>query len=112
MDRYRLYVIETIAFGMAALLSAAGAVYFLASGECFLGIIGALMTLVALDNVFCSSRMKTCGIMVNTHWAVPPFLKRPAREKTAIMHVPKRNKQRRSHRYNQQPPKNVLLHPR
>ncbi len=75
LSSYTKYVIVTLAFGAFGLLGLGYGVYFLMTKKYFLFVIGILIFLVAMDNFFCSARLKKCGITIPSHYAAPPFLR-------------------------------------
>ncbi len=78
---YKIYVIETLAYGVFSLFAFTGLIYFLFIKDYFLVFLSIIALLVSLDNFFCSSRTKKCGFSVRKHFIIPPFLKRSAKGK-------------------------------
>ncbi|MBI2452043.1 hypothetical protein HYV50_03110 [Candidatus Pacearchaeota archaeon] len=74
---YVFYVIETIAFEVVGIAALFGVVYFSISENYFLSILSVLAFLVALDNFFCSSRAKKCGLgfLDKGHYVIPPLFR-------------------------------------
>lgn len=73
--KYRQYVIGTVAYGIAALAGILGGVYFLLKQQWLLVVVFVLITYVALDNFFCGTHLKKCGMPVTRHYVMPPFLR-------------------------------------
>ena len=71
MDPGTRYVVATHLYALCAVLGVGLGILFARRGEWFLVALCALFTAVALDNVFCGSRLRTAGCVVEGHYAFP-----------------------------------------
>jgi hypothetical protein len=71
MDPWTRYVIATWLYVLCAATGAVLAALFTIRQQWFLVVICALFALVALDNVFCASHLRTAGCPVRGHYAIP-----------------------------------------
>jgi len=73
--KYRSYVLWTVLYGVLAIAGIVGAVFFFLEKDWFLFVVNLLIVYVAADNFFCGTHLKKCGIPVQSHYVIPPFLK-------------------------------------
>ena len=70
------YVIETMLYGLTALIGIISTAIFLIQMNWFIVMVSIAVILVSLDNFFCGTRFgKVCSIKTK-HYIIPPFLKR------------------------------------
>jgi len=76
MNAYNKYIISTIGFGLCAIIGLISSIYSIINANYVLLGISLLFIYVSIDNFFCSSRAKTCGMASVNHYMMPPFLKK------------------------------------
>lgn len=74
--KYSDYVLYTILYGVIGLVGLVLSIVFLIQERYILVGIGFLIFLISMDNFFCNSRAKKCGIKTTGHYSLPEFLKR------------------------------------
>ena len=70
-NAYQRYITGVIGFGVFALLGLLLTALFAHRGQWFMVCLSVLLTYVALDNMFCGSRAKTCASGITTHYVIP-----------------------------------------
>jgi len=76
LNNYKEYIASTLAYGLAALIAILLGAVFIFQEKWLPFIISLLILYVSLDNFFCSSRAKACGIKAKGHYTIPKFLKK------------------------------------